>query len=262
MPDTPSAGRGLVFAGGCPRSGLAVLRRLLTADRRIHCGADTGVAAAIAMQWDAFASQLATLHADSFDLPPDAVRANMAELVDDLLGVPLRHYPECRVVEKTALNVVTFERLAALLPEARFLHIVRDGRDVAHSLLERDWRDPQGQPFPHVSRPEAAISYWSQLLEIGLKAEEAIGRRRCLRVRYEALVRQPADMLMRIQRFLGLEPRRITRFDHPVEWSGLETDSLPALRGRITTAHLKRGRALDTLMGEHQKKLMRTLRAR
>lgn len=262
MSDPISAGHGLVFAGGCPRSGLSVLRRLLTADRRIHCGSDTGIAASIAMQWDAFASQLAGLHEESFDLPPDAVRANMAGLIDDLLGAPLKHYPDARVVEKTPQNLITFERLATLLPGARFLHVVRDGRDVVHSLLERDWRDRDNRPLAYVTRPEAAMEYWSQMVEKGLEVEKRIGRRRILRVRYEALVRQPADMLGRIQRFLALEPKRITRFNHTVEWSGLERDSLPALNGPISLKHLRRGRALDPLMGERQKSLMKALRAR
>ena len=255
-------GQGLVFAGGCPRSGLAVLRRLLTADRRLYCGSDTGIAAAIAQQWDAFATQLSGLHESSFDLPPEAVRANMAGLIDDLLGAPLKHKDDVRVIEKTPLNILTFERLAALLPGARFIHVVRDGRDTAHSLLERDWRDGSGQPLAYVSRPDMAVEYWSQMVEKGLKAEKAIGRRRCLRVRYEALVRQPADMLGRIQRFLGLEPKRITRFDHPLDWQGLECDSLPALNSPISTQYLRRDQALEPLMGERQKTLMKTLRAR
>ena len=39
-----------MFAGGCPRSGLTLLRRLLDAHSRIHCGPDTGLPPAIALQ--------------------------------------------------------------------------------------------------------------------------------------------------------------------------------------------------------------------
>ena len=58
-----SDGQGLVFAGGCPRSGLTLLRRLLEPHRHAHCGPDTGLPPSIAMQWQNFARELGPLHA-------------------------------------------------------------------------------------------------------------------------------------------------------------------------------------------------------
>src|SRR5207249_7446416 len=41
--------------------------------------------------------------------------------------------------DKTPRYVLYLTQLAKLFPEARFVHIIRDGRDVTMSLLEKDW---------------------------------------------------------------------------------------------------------------------------
>ncbi|MHA6288334.1 sulfotransferase family protein [Maricaulis sp. CAU 1757] len=242
----PARGRNLVFAGGCPRSGLTLLRRLLDAHSRIHCGPDTGLPPAIALQWQHFARGLGDLHARDFGLQAEAVRDTMARLMTDLIAAPLQTRPDHRLVEKTSLNITAFEALARLLPEARFLHVVRDGRDVAHSLLERDWRDAQGRAFAHVCRPDAAFKYWSDLTAIGLRAEQAIGPDRVLRVRFEDLVRRPKASLTEITRFLGLryEPAQLHFARRPIHLAGLEPDSQPWLDRPLTAKRIGRGSVL------------------
>lgn len=39
-----------------------------------------------------------------------------------------------RVIEKTPHNVLIMKELGSIYPEAKFIHVVRDGRDVACSL--------------------------------------------------------------------------------------------------------------------------------
>ena len=238
---SPETGRRFVFAGGCPRSGLTVLRALLAGHSRLACGPDTGLPPSIAFQWNAFATQLGTLHAAEFDMDGEAVRANMARLLTELIGEPVRGTPQHLLVEKTALNVVAFEPLAKLLPEARFIHVVREGRDVAASLLERDWRDSNGHRFAHTVRPDAALKYWSDLTGIGLKAEAALGPR-IIRVRYEDLVTRPKAALTSLTRFLGLawEPAMLHLASRDMALYGLEEDSREALSGPLSRKHVGR----------------------
>ena len=110
----PGDGQRLVFAGGCPRSGLTLLRRLVEPHSRIHCGPDTGLPPAIAMQWQAFASQLGDLHARDFDLQAEDMRHAMAELLTGLFEVPLAADPRRVLIEKTSLNIAAFEQLGRL----------------------------------------------------------------------------------------------------------------------------------------------------
>lgn len=254
-------GAGFVFLGGCPRSGLTLMRRLLSGHSRIHCGPDTGLPVAIAMQWDNFATQLGELHRQDFDLNAEEVRANMASLLTGLLGEPIQGGAGRILVEKTSLNILAFERLGRLLPQARFVHIVRDGRDVASSLQQRDWRDADGRPFAHVSEPGAALKYCYDLTGIGLQAEAALGPERCLRLRYEDVVKKPRRSVTALLRFIGLEYEAATLnyAGQPIELMGLERDSLPLLDEPITTARIGGGRGLAPLAGEAVRERLREL---
>lgn len=242
-------GNRLVFAGGCPRSGLTLLRRLIEPHSRIHCGPDTGLPPSIAMQWQAFAGQLGQLHAADFGIEAEDMRRAMADLLTGLIATPLAADPRRILVEKTSLNVAVFEQLAALLPQARFVHVVRNGQDVAASLLDRDWCDAAGQAFAHVSRPEAALKYWSDLVAIGLRAEAKLAER-IHRVRYEDLVRRPRATLIELAAFLGLkfEPAMLHFAGRPVELKGLECDSLPLINRPLTQRRIGAGAALAPLV--------------
>ena len=239
-------GARLAFAGGCPRSGLTLLRRLLEPHSRIHCGPDTGLPPAIAMQWQAFANQLGTLHASDFGLEAEDVRHAMADLLAGLFDTPLAADPRQVLIEKTALNVAAFEQLGQMLPGAKFIHVVRDGRDVGASLLARDWRDANGQAYPHVSQPAAALKYWGDLTGIGLRAERALAGR-VHRVRYEDLVTRPKPTLTALTDFLGLkyEPAMLHFSARPIELKGLERDSLPLINRALTQRRIGAGAALD-----------------
>lgn len=57
------------------------------------------------------------------------------------------HEPENRVVlEKTCANALRVPFVDAVLPEARYIHLVRDGRDVVSSALQR-WKAPLDIPY-------------------------------------------------------------------------------------------------------------------
>jgi hypothetical protein len=94
-------------------------------------------------------------------------------------------------VEKTPTNVYAFAALARLEPEARLVHLVRDGRDVAASLGRR------GKSL------YASGSRWLYDTLAGLRAR---GHASYLEVRYEDLVRDPAATLARVFAHIGLAP--------------------------------------------------------
>ena len=119
LPDGRRDGAGLVFAGGCPRSGLTLLRRLIDPHRRVHCGPDTGLPPSIAMQWQNFARELGPLHARDFDLGAEDMQRTMADLLTGLIGAPLEAEDIDILVEKTPPNAAAFGPLARLPPAAR-----------------------------------------------------------------------------------------------------------------------------------------------
>jgi hypothetical protein len=118
--------------------------------------------------------------------------------------------------------------LAEVFPEAKFVHVVRDGRSVANSYVQvRWWQGYRGVPgwtFGYLSEEElsawAATEYswpylagleWMRLMAAFEAAKQEIGWERWLDVRYEDLVARPLKETTAILRFTDLD-----------QWSGLE----------------------------------------
>jgi hypothetical protein len=99
-----------------------------------------------------------------------------------------------RYGDKTPSYCEHIPSIASLLPEAHFIHIIRDGRDVAMSLRKM-WFAP-GHDVPTLAR------YWRRLVR---GAREAGGVSRAyMEIRYEDLVTEPQSQLEAITRFLSI----------------------------------------------------------
>jgi hypothetical protein len=99
-------------------------------------------------------------------------------------------------VDHTPTNFRRTRTLLGMFPEARFIHLVRDGRAVAASLLPLDWGP---------NNVLDAAGFWMARCALGLAAELNLGAGRVLRVRYEDVLAQPEASLRRIAGFAGLE---------------------------------------------------------
>lgn len=99
--------------------------------------------------------------------------------------------------DKTPGYVLEMPLLAGLWPEARFVHLFRDGRDVALSFLSRGWAR-------HLAE---AAELWAQRTALGREVGTALGEDRYLEVRYEDLVARGEPELRRICAFAGLDLR-------------------------------------------------------
>lgn len=99
-----------------------------------------------------------------------------------------------RYGDKTPIYCEHVGAIEELLPEAHFLHIIRDGRDVALSLRPL-WFAP-GQDIGTLA------NYWSRLVRSACEAGRAA--KAYMEVRYEELIRRPEVELKRIGAFLDL----------------------------------------------------------
>lgn len=86
--------------------------------------------------------------------------------------------------------------LASLFPDARFIYVVRDGRDVYLS-----WRKMN----PSKNNISIVAVEWIYKLQKAKKALEALDVTRSLEIRYEDLVCMPDETLKKICNFLALE---------------------------------------------------------
>ncbi|MEP6997426.1 MAG: sulfotransferase [Betaproteobacteria bacterium] len=99
-----------------------------------------------------------------------------------------------RTGDKTPGYVFTMEHIQALLPEAHFIHVIRDPRDTAMS-----WRKTWFAP----TQDYAVLGqYWRQNVEVGRRT--APGLRHYQEIRFEDLVLRPEAELKRLCGYLSL----------------------------------------------------------
>jgi hypothetical protein len=106
-----------------------------------------------------------------------------------------RRFGKSRWGDKTPMYARHLPAIARLLPEARFVHLVRDGRDAAVSL-RRQWFSP-GADIGVQAR------FW--LDNVSAAIADSAGVPHYLEVRFESLVRDPERELRRVCDFIELE---------------------------------------------------------
>jgi Sulfotransferase family len=183
----------VVFVLGCPRSGTTFLGRSLgSLDGFVDLGEVQPLKAAI--------PELAGAE-------PAVAAPRVRAILDRTRRLGL--VGARRAVEQTPETVFVAEAAALAFPQGRLVHLVRDGRDVVCSLLERGWLsagragyDDAGQGYGADARfwvePERVGEFagandarraawaWRRYVESGLALAE-----RAVEVRYEALSRDP-----------------------------------------------------------------------
>jgi len=98
-------------------------------------------------------------------------------------------------VDHTPSNIRYVWPLLQVFPDAHLVHIVRDGRAVAASLLPLDWGP---------NEIEVAARYWAERLAFGFAAE-ARWPSKVTRVQYEELVQDPEVSLKKLCDALALD---------------------------------------------------------
>jgi hypothetical protein len=180
----------VIFLGGTPFSGAEVVAGLLGAhpDVAVVPGAarfhsdPRGIPALLTgrIGLDDFVAELRGQGMGEL-VPPERLEAVLAALRDSYHSDPLE---SCRdvfwalieemldgaegttVVEASPGNMIEAQTLARLVPKARFVHVMRDGRDVAAAVVESG-------SGPHRLTP--ALEWWADRLreaEHGIRGEE------------------------------------------------------------------------------------------
>ena len=128
------------------------------------------------------------------DTPP-TYRASIEWLVRAYAAENGRATPKFWVDQQPG-HVLHVWRLQQHFPDARFVHIVRDGRAVAASVMALDWGPNEIYP---------AAVYWRQRLGFGFAAAHALGPERFTTVRYEDLVVNPETVMRKLAAFIGTD---------------------------------------------------------
>lgn len=213
-----------IFIVGCPRSGTTLLQGMLAAHPRIFSLPETFF----------FAKVLPRSWLKRYLLwPAIKVRGHLQRLIremgrDDLLplgriGLFQRdyHVPFVKVmdqmttdagkdiwVEKTPWHIYCIEEIRKRMPNAIFIHIVRDGRDMVASLYDATNRNPESwaslpsvKTFKGFSIKEC-VDIWNAEVAISMRW---IGMPGHHLVRYEDIVSDPKYEMESLCNFIGID---------------------------------------------------------
>ena len=156
------------------------------------------------------------------------------------------------LVSKRTANNRRIRQLEAIFPEARYVHIVRDGREVTQSLANVEWWDDhtvwwdgrKARDIERAGEDRLSICARTWVREV-LELEAQLGRIPSVRridLRFEDLLRNPLQEVERVVQFLGLE------------WTPVYRTAIDSLRLRPGAAHWHDWTAeqLATVMRETQ----------
>jgi len=104
---------------------------------------------------------------------------------------------------KDPRNTLTLRLWLDLFPEARVIHVIRSGIDVALSLHRRAAQ--RGVGTPECSDPAYCFQLWERYAQEGC-AWRTLPESRYLEVYYEELLREPRAQLLEMLRFVGSSP--------------------------------------------------------
>ena len=132
------------------------------------------------------------------------------------------------VGDKCPSYVLAIPSLHALWPGTKFVHLIRDGRDVCLSLLSWDRPDRITDRFIGCAEDRVSTSalYWKWLVQAGREAGRWLGPDRYYEVRYEALLTDAPEECARLCAFLGVPYAEVMlRFHEGRTKNGLGLDA-------------------------------------
>lgn len=210
-----------VFIVGCDRSGTTLLRLMLSMSPVLHIPRESGFIPELWERrgdYDDFSTERArwffirdlqlnpaTSKTRSFDIfgisPEDASRelaavspTGYAGAIAALYRASASRAGKDRWGDKTPRNVLHLEFLGELFPDARFIHILRDPRDVTLSMFQAGW----GQTA------RSAALFWRERVGAGRAAGRSLGSERYGEVSFESLVKDPVTELKSLCEWLDL----------------------------------------------------------
>jgi hypothetical protein len=206
-----------VFIVGVHRSGTTLLRYMLSSHSRLYIPPESDFISNYFLRnptGELSKKQIARMLHDVFEHyrfvkewkgdPPDPNQfvcslpgRTPASFLDALYSAYARQYGAERWGDKTPIYASYIDLIHEIFPEAQFLHIIRDGRDAALSMLDKYEHDEF-----HVDIFFAARN-WVRRIRSAQRAGSRIGPKLYYELRYENLIDDPERELRAICDFLG-----------------------------------------------------------
>jgi hypothetical protein len=228
------------FVVGCPRSGTTLVRTMLDGHSRLCIPPESHFVVALARRGRRGAARLDDIlgHPEfrAWNVDAEALRdwvdrtspASYPELVSAVFDWYAARHGKHRWGDKTPGYVSHLPLLLSVFPDAQFVHVLRDGRDVVASLSEQVW-GPR--------RPVIGAFRWRRKVSAGRRAGARMGTDRYFELKLEDLILDPETKVRELCDFLGeqFEPNML---EYPARAATLfaEDDKVAAhVREPLTT---------------------------
>ncbi|OQV22616.1 Protein-tyrosine sulfotransferase [Hypsibius exemplaris] len=193
----------MIFIGGMPRSGTTLMRAILDVHSKVRCGEETYVVPIILgvrdswYQEPTFESELKKW--SNGKVTKDVIDSAFAAFLYEIIS---GHGTAADVMcNKDPMSMHSAHYLSVLFPNAKFIHLVRDGRAVVHSIMSRKLPVANLIITDYVD----CLAKWNAANRLMLEQCILVGPSRCMVVYYEQLVLDTAAWLRQICDFLGLQ---------------------------------------------------------
>ncbi|WP_028585944.1 sulfotransferase family protein [Desulfogranum mediterraneum] len=195
----------LIFVGGAPRSGTTLVQNVLDSHPLILGGPEFLHLPDLVELRRKLKSSVACGYINILCAEQE-VDAHLAGFVEDIF-LRLADKSSSRLYsEKTPANILVFQDLMELFPEAHFIHVIRDPRAIVSSMQQVKNRAlAKGMAPPDfTAQLSASISYVQRCLDAGFAAHRK-SRSRVLNIVYEELLKNSVEQTEKICAFLGVE---------------------------------------------------------
>ncbi len=125
----------IIFVGGAPRSGTTLVQRLLDAHSQIAAGPELNCLTEISLVYKKMALDLKN-NRTCFYFDEQELNQIFKDFIKSIFINLYSKYNVSIVSEKTPSNVLIFEFLLKIIPESRYIFVVRDPKDIICSYMD------------------------------------------------------------------------------------------------------------------------------
>jgi len=141
---------------------------------------------------------------NSYGLKDGDFTDGYGKVIKHILELVRKRSGKPRIADKMPQSVQHFPTLCWMLPESPLIHIIRDGRDVAVSIVnhEVEFKDRNGDPMQFAKDPIDAAKYWNWITKRGMLLRGHPCGNRYYEIFYEDLVKNPEAEMRKLLDFL------------------------------------------------------------
>lgn len=201
-------GEDIVFIIGSPRSGTTWVQKILASNENIVTAQESEI-------FTTFIGPIIMNYYRQLNNPSgrggtglpcywtiDELHELLRQVFYGMLGQTGQYDGSKLFIEKTPSHALVVDKIALVLPRARFIHIVRDPRDVVSSLIaaSKDW----GKNWAPSNVLKAAI-VWKRHVNSADQFLTQVPQRQKLLIRYENLKTDTLKHIIKMFSFCGIE---------------------------------------------------------